>query len=469
MRPGLDCAKPKEGNQRATANMLPWGCRRIGQRHIGGALMRSHVERLENNRVAIEVGLGADEVAEALGKAYKRVARKVKIPGFRPGTAPRSVLEARFGKEVLYEDAADIIVPEAYRQALAEHALSPIDQPKLTVLEPIEEGKDFVFQATVEVLPEVGLGEYRKIKAQKPPVKVEEEQVRERLEALRDQYAELVLAQHEQVQKGDFAVVDFEGYIDGQPFPGGAAKGYTVETEGGSYLPGFAEGIVGMSIGETREIKVRFPDGAEEHLAGKEAIFQVTLHEIKIKERPEIDAEFAKSLGYDTVEALTEKVRATLEEAAKKEAERVFTERVVEQVVKGAAVEVPALLIDRESADRFESLRKNLEYRGETIENYLGHFGKTEDELRAEMRREAEAALRRELVLDAVRKAEGIEPTEEEIAGRVAELAALTHSKDPERFRRELEKRGRIAEIKENLAREKTVKFLAEQAEAVSQ
>ncbi|MGE5599029.1 MAG: trigger factor [Bacteroidota bacterium] len=430
--------------------------------------MQSVVERLGKNRVAIEIGLDPAEVDKALDEAYLRVARKVKVPGFRQGKVPRHILEAQFGKEILFEDAADIVIPDAYRRALDEHRLEPIDRPELDVIEPLGQGRPFVFKATVQVLPDVELGKYTGVKAEKPVVEVEEDEVAERLQALREQYAELVLSDREELGQGDFAVVDYDGFIDGEPFRGGSGAGVTIEIRDGVAAPGFTEGMTGMRPGETREIPVKFPaDYAVERLAGKEAVFKVTLREIKRKELPELNDEFAKGLGEETLEALTEQVRNSLREAAEHEAEGAFTARVIEQVTAGAKLEVPEILIERQLAQRLESFKRNLVYRGMELDRYLAGIGKTEDELKQEMRPQVEKEVREDLVLEAIAKAEGIEAQEEEVDARVRELAAAVRAKNPADYRRKLEKAGRLQAIRDGLIREKTIKFLTERAEPV--
>lgn len=427
--------------------------------------MQANVESIGKNRVSIEIGLDTAEVDKALGEAYQRVVHKVKIPGFRKGKAPRPILEAHYGKEILYEDAVDIMIPEAYHRALDEHKLEPIDRPELSVVEPVEQGKPFVFKATVQVLPEVSLGKYTGVKVKKPTTDVAESDVEKRLQSLREQYAELVLVDHDELTAGDYAVVDFDGYIDGQPFQGGSATGYTLEIGGEGYLSGFSEGMIGLRPGETREIPVRFPaEYRQEDLAGKEALFKVTLREIKQRLLPELDEEFAKSLGHDSTEKLTEEVRSSLRANAERETERIFTDRVVDAVTGEARVDIPEVLVTRQMGHRFESLKNTLRYQGIEIDQYLADLGKTEDEIKDEMRPQAEVEVRRDLVIGAIRKAEGIEPTEEEVEDRVKELSALSRVKDPEKFRRTLERNGRLEGIRDGLAREKTIRFLVEKA-----
>ena len=427
--------------------------------------MQSNLEKLDSNFVCLEIRLEPKEVDDALGEAYLRVVKKAKVPGFRPGKTPRAVLEAHYGKEILYEDAMDILVAESYHDALHEHDLSPIDRPDLQIIEPLAQGNPFVFKANLQVLPEVVLGQYTGVKAEKLTVNISDEDVTHRLAALREQHAELVLSDKEELSAGDFAVVDFDGYADGEPFKGGSAKGYTIQTAAEGYLPGFSEGLLGMRTGETREITITLPaDYPAGELAGKEAKFQVTVREIKQKELPDLDDEFAKSLGANSFGELTEQVRQSMVASGENEAEKAYAESIVEKIVAGAQVEIPAMLADRQVEQRYQTLIKNLAYQGLTIDKYLTEVGKAEEELREEIRPRAEGEVRTDLVLEAVRKAEKIEATDEEIERRVSELAAVSRQKDVSAFRRELERSGRLGTMIDNLAREKTVKFLVEKA-----
>ena len=427
--------------------------------------MQSNLEKLDSNFVSLEIRLEPKEVDDALGEAYLRVVKKAKVPGFRPGKTPRAVLEAHYGKEILYEDAMDILVAESYHDALHEHDLSPIDRPDLQIIEPLAQGNPFVFKANLQVLPEVVLGQYTGVKAEKLTVNISDEDVTHRLAALREQHAELVLSDKEELSAGDFAVVDFDGYADGEPFKGGSAKGYTIQTAAEGYLPGFSEGLLGMRTGETREITITLPaDYPAGELAGKEAKFQVTVREIKQKELPDLDDEFAKSLGANSFGELTEQVRQSMVASGENEAEKAYTGSIVEKIVAGAKVEIPAMLADRQVEQRYQTLIKNLAYQGLTIDKYLTEVGKAEEELREEIRPRAEGEVRTDLVLEAVRKAEKIEATDEEIERRVSELAAVSRQKDVSAFRRELERSGRLGTMIDNLAREKTVKFLVEKA-----
>ncbi|NLG85454.1 MAG: trigger factor [Firmicutes bacterium] len=433
--------------------------------------MQANVERLDKTRVAIQVGFGPEEVAEAIDKAYRRVAQRIKVPGFRPGKAPRAVLEARYGRGIFYEEALEILVPSAYQEALRLHDLEPIDEPEMEIVEPLEEGKPFIFKATVRVLPPVELGEYKGLRIEKPVPRIEEEEVRRRLEDLREDYAELVPAGHEELAAGDFAVVDLEGYVDGRPLPESSQNGYTFELKPGSPfpLPGLAEGILGMRVGETRTVTIRLPeDHYQEEFAGKEAEFRVVLQAIKQKELPDLDDEFAKSLGAESLAHMEESIRTGLRRVAEREAERVFRERLLKKVVENARIEeIPAVLVERAVERRYRRLLSWWEERGISHEKYLAHLGKTENEIKEEMRPAAEWEVREDLVLDAIAKAEGIEPSEEEINQRLAELAAALKIKEVDQLRATFAADGRLSALTWAIRREKAVKFLAEKAEAL--
>ena len=237
-------------------------------------------------------------MATAFTQAYKKVVKQVSIPGFRKGKTPRFVLEQQFGKEVLYQDAVEILVTKGYYEAVREHKLEPVDNPKVDFDGEIEEGKPFVFQAEVEVLPEVELGAYKEVKAEKEQPVVTDEEVEAELKAVQQRHAELVASDKQILEKGDFAVIDFEGYLNQKAFPGGAAQGYTIEVGAGRFIPGFEDGLIGMAPEEERELNLTFPeDYHQKELAGQEVVFKVKLHEIKTKDLPDLDDEFAKSLG----------------------------------------------------------------------------------------------------------------------------------------------------------------------------
>jgi len=430
--------------------------------------MQTSLDKLDQNRVALEFTAEPKEVEEALAQAFKKVVKKVSIPGFRKGKVPRRVLENHYGKEVLYEDAMEILVSKGYYEAIAEHDLEPIDEPKLEIVQGIENAQPFVFKAEVEVLPEVILGAYKEVKVEKTQPTVTDEDVEKELDALRQRHAELVSVEKDAVEKGDFAVIDFDGYIDGNAFPGGAGQGYTVEVGADRFIPGFEEGLVGMAPGSEQEIKVTFPaDYHSAELAGKEASFQIKLHEIKRKELPELDDEFAKSLGRaETMDELRKDLKEQMQKTAESEGEKHFERSVVEKAVQESTVEIPEKLVERELDHFVHDIEHDLSHRGIQLEQYLESVKQTEEEFRQGLKGEAEQRVKTDLVLSSVGKAEGIDVTDDEIKGRIEETLQYY----PENQRNDLRKRMQspnVAEgVKSSLLREKTIKRLVDLAES---
>lgn len=431
--------------------------------------MQFNMEKLDKNFVALEVTVNAEEVEEALAESYKRVVKKVSIPGFRKGHVPRTILEKQFGKEVLYEEAIDIIIPKGYLKALEEYKLEPIDQPKLEVKEAFEAGKPFTFKATVEVLPEVKLGQYKGLKIEKPKVEIKEEQVAERLASLQERHAELVLSDKKNLEKGDFAVIDFEGYIDGQPFSGGAAQAYSLEIGSGSFIPGFEEQLVGMEVGTDKNIKVTFPnDYPREDLAGKEATFKVSLKEIKVKEIPAADDEFAKSVGnFETIDDLKADLREKMIEWAKQESEASFTQAAINQAVENAEFETPETLVKREMEDLLHRFEHNLAYQGLTLDKYLTYVKKSREEVLEDFRPEALKRVKTDLVLSNIARAENLEVTEEELNEKLQELAERYQQKNSAKLRETLESKGQLDSIRQAILLEKASDFIKENAIAI--
>lgn len=429
--------------------------------------MPSTLEKLDKNFVSLELTVSPEEIDAALEQAYLRVAKKVSISGFRKGKVPRRVLEAQYGREVLYEEAIDIVVPQAYAAAIEEQGVVPIDHPKFDVVEQFEEGKPFVLKATVEVMPEVKLGEYKGLDVPKPDAVVEAEKVDERLQALRERHSELVVVDRTTLAQGDFAVIDFEGFIDEQAFPGGAAQGQTLEIGGGNFIPGFEDGLVGMEVGTEREIQVTFPeDYHAKELAGKPALFKVSLKEIKIKELPALDDEFAKAMGYESIEKFREELKSKMEEAAQRQAEDSWKDAVVAKAVENAEVDVPETLIKRQADNMLHDFEHNLAYQGLNLETYLQYTEKTIEQIKEEFAPSAVKRAKTELVLEAIAKAEGIDPSEDEVELEVQQLLRSYPPKDQARAKKEMAKPSRREGIKDAIRMDKTVRFLTEQVKS---
>lgn len=431
--------------------------------------MQTSLDKLDQNKVSLEFTAEPNEVEEALAQAFKKVVKKVSIPGFRKGKVPRRVLENHYGKEVLYEDAMEILVSKGYYEAIVEHELEPIDEPKLEIVQGIENAQPFVFKAEVEVLPEVTLGAYKEVKVERTQPVVTDEDVEKELGALRERHAELVSVEKEAVEKGDFAVIDFDGYIDGNAFPGGAGQGYTVEVGAEKFIPGFEEGLVGMTTGSggEQEIKVTFPaDYHSEELAGKEATFRVKLHEIKKKELPELDDEFAKSLGRaETMDELRKDLKEQMGKAAEAEAKKAFEQSVVEKTVQECTVDIPEKLVEKELDHFVHDIKHDLSHRGIQLEQYLASVKQTQEEFRQGLKGEAEQRVKTDLVLTSVGKAEGIDVTNDEIKERIEETLGYYPENQRNDLRKRMQSPNVLEGVRSSLLREKTIKRLVELVE----
>lgn len=426
--------------------------------------MQSKLERLSESRVALEVEVDVPEIDQALGEAYTRVAQKVNVPGFRKGKAPRSIIEARFGKEVLVEEALDILVSRTYRQALDEHHLEPIDHPDIEVVRPFEEGQSFTYKASVDILPEVDLGDYRSLRVPIEPETVTDGQIDEQLKTLQDRHATLESVDKEAAEKGDFAIIDFEGYIDEEPFQGGAGEGFSLELGSNTFIPGFEDGVIGMRPGEEKGIPVTFPgDYRAEHLAGKEAVFQVKLREIKARQLPEIDDELAKEVGFDSLNDLRKAVQESLISAAADRAKTAQRNRVIDQIVDGAGVALPEKLIQHEIEHAFEDLTRSLESRGLSMTQYMEAVKKDETQVKDDLRPQAAKSVKTDLVLSALADKEKVVVTPEELRHEVEALAGA-YRQDPEKLYRRLEKEGRLDSLADQLRRHKAADQAAERA-----
>lgn len=426
--------------------------------------VRATAEKLENNKVALTIEIEAEKVDAALDRAYRKLAREVTIPGFRKGRAPRKVIEARLGKQALYDEALEELIPAAYFQAIEQEDIDPIDQPSLTDVE-IEEGRPLRFKAEVLVAPEVKLGEYKGVRVEKLVERVEDKDIDHMLWHLQEDHAELVTPDRTTVQEGDFVLIDFEGFIDGAPFQGGAARGYALQVGSGRLIKGFEEQLVGAEVGTETEIKVTFPDDYHaEELRGKEAVFKVRVTDLKEKRVPELDDEFAKDVSnVETLAELREEIRKDMEAAAERRATNEMRQRLVEMVCDQAQVELPENLVEQELVDLVNEFGRDLARMGIDPEAYLKRSGKSVDDLKREFRPEAEARVKTELVLKAIAKREGITVSREEVQAKIDELAAA--DRDSQAVRRRLEEPERRLAIRTSMLLDKTVEFLVEHAE----
>ena len=427
-------------------------------------------EKINDTKVKMEIELPEEEVEEALEKAYREVVKKVDLPGFRKGKVPRKILEARFGPEVLYEDAVQYMVPEAYSKAIEEEEeIEPVDEPDIEVVQ-IEKGKPFKFNATVEVKPEVTLGLYKGVEVEVEKEEVDEKKVEEHLHNLRERQARLVTVEDEdyQAQEKDMIVIDFKGYLDGEPFEGGEAEDYSLELGSGSFIEGFEEQLVGARTGEEKEVKVTFPeDYEEESLAGQEVLFSVTVKEIKRKELPDLDDDFAKEVSeFETLEEFKEDLWNKFQEEAKNQYQYHLEEAVINKVADNSEVAIPEGLVEKQLDRMIEDIERRLGTQGLKMEQFLQLTGKSVEDLKEEYREEAVKRVKSNLVLDAIIKAEGIEVEESEIEEKIQEIAQ-TYNDDPERVKDVFKQQGRWNMMFEEMRMRKVIDMLVENAQVI--
>ena len=387
--------------------------------------MSAKLEKLEGNQGVLTVEVDAETVSTSLDSAFKKVVKQVNVPGFRKGKMPRPMFEKRFGVESLYQDAIDFILPEAYTTAIEETGIEPVDRPEIDV-EQMEKGKTFIFTAKVTVKPEVKLGEYKGLEVEAFDTTVTDEDVENEIKTLQERQAELVVKEEGKAENGDTVVMDFEGFVNGEAFEGGKAENYSLELGSGQFIPGFEEQLVGLATGESKDVEVSFPE--EYHaaeLAGKPAVFKVTIHEIKGKELPELDDEFAKDVDdeVETLDALKEKIKTRLEHDKKHEAEHYLQNTVVEKATANAEVEIPAVMIENEVDRMLQEFEQRLQMQGMNLELYFQFSGQNEEALRGQMKEEAEQRVRGNLTLEAIVKAENIEVTDEEVNAELQKMA----------------------------------------------
>jgi len=430
--------------------------------------MKASWEKIEKNVGVLDVEVGAERVAEALDQAFKKVSAKVNVPGFRKGKVPRTIFEAKFGVESLYQDALDIILPEAYIQAVEESGIDPVDRPEVDV-EQFGKGQVLKFKAKVTVKPEVSLGEYKGLEVPVADEEVADEEVNAELERLQQRHAELVVLEEGQAENGDVVVLDFEGFVDGEAFQGGKAEKYSLELGSGSFIPGFEEQLIGLSKGDEKEVEVTFPENYHsEELKGKAALFKVNIHDIKRKSLPELDDEFAKDVSeFDTLEEYKQDIVARLKSRKENDSQASKETAVVEQAAANADVEVPAAMVESELNVMVKEFESRLRTQGMTLDLYFQFSGQNEEALKGQMREDAEKRVRNNLVLEAIAAAENITASEEDVEAELQQIADR-HKTALDEVRAILTANGSIAGLQSDLVVRKTVDFLLANSKNVS-
>ncbi|MEQ2526910.1 trigger factor [Bacillaceae bacterium CLA-AA-H227] len=427
--------------------------------------MSAKWEKQEGNQGVLTFEVDAEKFNEGLDAAFKKVVQKVSVPGFRKGKMPRAMFEKRFGVESLYQDAIDILLPEAYTKAIDEAGIEPVDRPEIDV-EQVEQGKSLIFKATVTVKPEVKLGEYKGLEVEKVDTEVTAEDVEAELKSLQERHAELVVKENEKAVDGDTVVMDFEGFVDGEAFEGGQADNYSLVLGSGQFIPGFEEQLVGTAAGEEKEVEVTFPeDYHAAELAGKNAVFKVKLHEVKGKVLPELDDEFAKDADdeVETLDALKEKIKTRLEDNKKHEAEHSVRDAVVEKAAENAEIDVPEVLVENEVDRMLQEFEQRIQMQGLNLDLYYQFSGQDEAALRAQMKEEAATRVRINLTLEAVAKAENIEVTPEEVDEELNKMAEM-YNMTVENITTAL---GSLDGLRADIQVRKAVNFLVENSKTI--
>ncbi len=379
-------------------------------------------EKLENSRVRLTVDIDAQVLEEAIEEAYRKNVKKINIPGFRKGKAPRRIIEMNYGPDVFVEDAVEVLLPRLYQEALAETEIQAVDQPEADI-ERIDRSEGATFTYTVDVYPELKLGTYRGLEVQREIVRVSDEDIENVLKQQQEQNSELVVAEHEAVQEGDFAVFDFIGHIDGKPFSGGAGENQTLEIGAGQFIPGFEEQLIGLKVGETKDIQVTFPQEYQAaELAGQEATFTITVKELKEKFLPDIDDEFVKDISeYDTLDELKAEIRKNLEDEATRRTTEQMENKLLELIADDSSVEIPQSMIEHQAAHLLDYFFQNMQRQGINEEMYLQMTGQSKEELQAQFEPQAKNHIIHDLILEAIHEQEGITASEEEVDEKIAE------------------------------------------------
>ncbi|MFO3688970.1 trigger factor [Staphylococcus felis] len=374
-------------------------------------------EKKEGNEGVLQVTVPAEEVDKALDKAFKKVVKSINVPGFRKGKVPRAIFEQRFGVEALYQDAVDILLPQAYSNAVVEEGINPVDQPEIEVTQ-IEKGKELKFNATVTVEPEVELGDYKGLEIAKQETELTDEELEETVKQRLEAMADMVVKEDGQVEEGDTVNLDFDGYVDGEQFEGGQADGYDLEIGSGMFIPGFEEQLVGLKVGEEKDVEVTFPEEYHaEELAGQPATFKTKINEIKTKEVPELDDELANELDSEanTVDEYKANLRKQLEESKQTEAENLQKEEAITLATDNAKIDIPEAMVKTEQDRMLQEFAQRIQQQGLDLETYYQISGQSEEDLRNQMSEDAEQRVKTNLTLNAIADKEDIQVSDEDI------------------------------------------------------
>ena len=420
--------------------------------------MSSKVEKTKNaNEIKIEIKIDAEKFDNAIKKVYFQSAKYFNIPGFRKGKAPQAIVEKYYGKEIFYEDAFNEIAEDEYKKAIEDNKLDVVSKPEIDIVK-MEKGQDLIFTATVQTKPDSKLDKYKGIEIDKIEYNVKASDIKEELKKMQEKNARIISVEDSPVKNGNITIIDFEGFADGEAFDGGKAENYELEIGSGAFIPGFEEQIIGMKVGDEKDIVVKFPeDYHAKELAGKDATFKVKLHEIKKKELPELDDEFAKDVSeFDTLEELKKSIKERLEKLNKQKEDAEKRDAVINAIVENLEVEIPSGMIEVEIDNMIADMEQRMSYQGLRLEQYLKMLNKTVEQLRTEYEPVAINSIKSRLALEKVIENEKIDATDEEINNKIEEMAK-NYGKKPEELQENKNLKNYIIEGNKN---EKAIDFL---------
>jgi len=422
--------------------------------------MKVTAERIDNHKMVLNLEVPQTEVAKALEKAYRKLANQVNIPGFRKGKAPRKVIEARIGKEALLDEAFEILAPEAFGKALKEEGIDPVGRPEIEVVT-LAEDQPLVFKATVTKMPEVTLGQYKDLAIENTTAEITDADVDSELEKNRSRNSKMIVVEDAELTQGDLAIIDFKGFVDGVAFEGGEGKSYPLEIGSGSFIPGFEDQLIGAKSGEEKEVTVSFPeDYFVAELAGKAAIFNVKINDVKRKEVPELDDDFAKETSdFDTLAELKNDIKNKLEQAAIAKAEREFRTAAIKTAVDNAQVDVPDLMIENQIDNMIQDFDINLQQRGMKLDKYLEYTKMDMAALRANYHDSALYNVKTDLVLEAIVKAENFTATPEEMQQEIESMAE-NYQTTAEEITKVIRETNRFQALQDSVLRKKAVELI---------
>ena len=425
--------------------------------------MSLQVENLEKNMAKLTIEVPASEFEKALQSAYNKQKKSISVPGFRKGKVPRQMVEKMYGPEIFYEDAANELIPTAYEEELKNCDLEIVSRPTVDIVQ-IKKGENFIFTAEVAVKPEVTLGEYKGMEVDKTSTRVTQKEVEAKIKEEAEKNARTVTVEGRPVQDGDEVILDFEGFVDGEAFEGGKGENYPLTIGSGSFIPGFEEQLVGAEAEKEVEIKVTFPEEYHaEELKGKDAVFKCTVHEIKVKQIPEIDDEFAAEVSeFDTLDEYKADVKAKIKEQKENEGKQKKEDQAVEKAVANAAMEIPEAMIDEQVRQMVNEFAQNMQYQGISFEQYCQITGMTLEKIQEETRPQAVKRIETRLVLEAIAKAENIEVTEERLDEEIKKMAE-SYNMEADKLK-ELMGEEEKKQMMEDIAVQDAVTFLVENA-----